>query len=128
MYVTGTPRTWLRLEGAALLAASALAYHWQLGSWWTFALWFLAPDLSMVGYVAGAAAGARLYNLAHSDVAPIFLAMYGIGVGRSDVVPYALIWLAHIGFDRLLGYGLKYPTRFQDTHLGALGPGATPGR
>jgi hypothetical protein len=121
MHVTGTPRTWLRLEGAALLAASVVAYHWQLGSWWTFAALFLAPDLAMAGYLAGPAVGARLYNLAHSEVGPIFLAMYGIAVSRNDVVPYALIWLAHLGFDRLLGYGLKYPTRFQDTHLGTIG-------
>ena len=120
MYVTGTPRTWLRLEGAALLVAAVVAYHWQLGSWWTFALLFLAPDLAMAGYLAGPVFGARLYNLAHNEVAPVFLGMYGIGVGRNDVVPYALIWLAHIGFDRVLGFGLKYPTRFQDTHLGPI--------
>ena len=121
MYVTGTPRTWLRLEGAALLAAAVVAYQWQLGSWATFALLFLAPDLAMLGYLAGPALGARLYNLAHVEVAPIFLAMYGIGVGRHDVLPYALVWLAHIGFDRMIGYGLKYPTRFGDTHLGPIG-------
>jgi hypothetical protein len=121
MYVTGTPRIWLRLEGAALLAASVVAYCWQLGGWTTFAALFLAPDLTMLGYLAGPATGARLYNLAHNEVAPIFLAMYGIGVGRHDVLPYALIWLAHIGFDRLLGLGLKYPTRFQHTHLGPIG-------
>ena len=97
MFVTGTPRTWLRLEGAALLAACVVAYHWQLGSWGTFALLFFVPDLAMTGYLAGPALGARLYNLAHNEVAPIFLAMYGIGVGRNDVVPYALIWLAHLG-------------------------------
>ena len=122
MYVTGTPRTWLRMEGAALLAASLVAYQWQLGSWWVFAALFLAPDLSMLGYLAGPALGARLYNLVHTEVAPIFLAMYAIAVGRNDVVPYALIWLAHLGFDRMAGYGLKYATRFRDTHLGPIGP------
>src|SRR6476661_6477120 len=121
MYVTGTPRTWLRLEGAALFATALVAYHWQLGSWWTFAALCLAPDVAMAGYLAGPAAGARLYNLAHAEVAPLFLTVYGLAIGRSDVVPYALIWLAHIGFDRMLGYGLKYGTRFGDTHLGPIG-------
>ena len=36
---------------------------------------------------------------------------------QSDLLAYALIWISHIGFDRLLGYGLKYPTQFRDTHL-----------
>jgi hypothetical protein len=121
MHVTGTPRMWLRLEGAAVVAASLVAYQWQLGSWWIFAVAFLAPDLSMLGYLAGPAIGARAYNLVHSYVGPIFLAIYGIGIGRGDVVPWALIWFAHIGCDRLLGYGLKYESAFNETHLGRRG-------
>jgi hypothetical protein len=127
MHVTGMPRTWLRLEGAAVLAASVVAFGWQLGSWWVFAVAFLVPDLSMVGYLAGPAIGARAYNLVHSYVGPIFLAVYGIGIGRSDVVPWALIWFAHIGLDRMLGLGLKYDSAFADTHLGRIGrPSPTP--
>lgn len=121
MHVTGMPRTWLRLEGAALLMASIVAFGWQLGSWWVFAATFLVPDLAMVGYLAGPVIGARAYNLVHSYVGPIFLAMYGIGIGRSDVVPWALIWFAHIGLDRMLGLGLKYDSAFAETHLGTIG-------
>lgn len=106
-----------------MFLGSILAYHWQLGSWWTFAALVLVPDLSMLGYLAGPSVGARAYNLAHNYVGPLFLALYGIAVGRSDVVPYALIWIGHIGFDRLLGFGLKYQTAFRDTHLGQLGDG-----
>lgn len=120
MHVTGSPRTWLRLEGAAVAAASVFFYHWQLGSWWAFAAWLLAPDLAMAGYLAGPRSGARLYNLVHNYVAPIFLAAYGLAIGRSDVVPYALIWTTHIGIDRLLGFGLKYDDAFRNTHLGRL--------
>ena len=36
----------------------------------------------------------------------------------------ALIWIAHIGLDRALGYGLKYATGFGDTHLGRIGRAA----
>lgn len=121
MHVTGTPRLWLRLEGAAVFAASLVAYQWNLGSWWVFAAIILAPDLTMAAYLAGPSLGARAYNLAHTYIGPIFLTMYGIGIGRSDVVPWALIWFAHIGFDRLLGYGLKYETAFGETHLGRIG-------
>lgn len=121
MQVSGPPRTWLRLEGAAVFVTSLMAYQSQLESWWVFAAAFLVPDLSMLGYLAGPALGARAYNLVHNYVGPIFLAAYGIAVGRSDVVPWALIWSAHIGLDRVLGYGLKYDSAFGDTHLGRIG-------
>lgn len=121
MYVTGAPRLWLRLEDAAVFAAALVAYGWQLESWWLFGAVFLAPDLTLAAYLAGPSPGARAYNLAHSYVGPIFLATYGVGIGRSDVVPWALIWFAHIGLDRMLGLGLKYETAFGDTHLGHIG-------
>lgn len=119
--VTGHPRTWLRLEGLAVLVASLLMYRWQREPWTTFAVLILVPDVSMLGYMAGPARGARLYNLAHNYVAPLFLAAYSLSVGRQDIVPYALVWTAHVGFDRMLGLGLKYPTAFHDTHLGRIG-------
>jgi hypothetical protein len=120
MQVTGSPHVWLRLEGAAVFLASIWLYGGQLGSWWAFTALFLAPDLSMATYLAGPAIGARFYNLVHNYVAPIFLATYGPSVGRADVVPYALIWTAHIGLDRLLGFGLKYNDAFRNTHLSRL--------
>lgn len=124
VHVTGTPRTWLRLEGLTVLAVSLVAYHWQLGSWGLFALLFLLPDAALLGYLASPTLGARLYNLTHNSVGPLFLMTYGIGVGRSDVVPFALIWTAHIGLDRMIGYGLKYASAFGETHLGRIGKGA----
>ncbi len=71
----------------------------------------------MLGYLAGARIGAAGYNLAHNYVPPLLLAAYGLGAGQPFALQLAAIWLAHIGMDRLLGYGLKYPTVFQDTHL-----------
>ena len=120
MTVTGQPRTYLRLEGLAVFAASLLFYRWRIDPWTTFLLLFLVPDLSMLGYLAGPAVGARLYNVAHNYVGPLFLACWSIGLGVEHYVMYALIWTAHIGFDRMLGFGLKYPTAFADTHLGRL--------
>lgn len=88
-------------------------------SWALFALLFLAPDLSFAGYLAGPRAGAAAYNLLHSYVGPAGAAVLALSNGRPATV--ALIWAAHVGFDRLLGYGLKYPTAFGDTHLGRIG-------
>ena len=75
----------------------------------------------MLGYLAGPAVGARAYNLAHTYAAPAVLAGVGWAMGASLPVALALVWAAHIGFDRALGYGLKLPTGFRDTHLGRIG-------
>ena len=75
------------------------------------------PDLSMIGYVANAQVGATAYNAVHTYSCPLILAAYGLGSGHNIVLAVALIWIPHIGLDRLLGYGLKYPTYFKDTHL-----------
>jgi hypothetical protein len=85
-----------------------------------FALLLLAPDLSMLGYVAGPRVGAVVYNVFHAYPLPAVLGIFGLLGGSPLVLAVALIWLAHIGMDRLLGYGLKYPTEFKDTHLGRL--------
>ena len=91
--------------------------------WLLLAVLFLAPDLSFLAYLAGPRVGAVGYNLAHSYAGPAIAAGLALFTGRPPVA--ACIWAAHIGFDRLLGYGLKYPTAFQDTHLGRLGGGRT---
>jgi hypothetical protein len=119
--VIGGVRLTLRLEGLAALAA-ALAFYGHNGfSWSAFALLFLAPDLSMLAYLAGPRVGAWGYNLAHTDALAIALTLAGFFTGLPLAAAGGLIWIAHIGFDRALGYGLKYPTAFRDTHLGRLG-------
>jgi hypothetical protein len=119
--VTGAVRMWLRLEGFAALAIALCCYWQQHASWVLFAILFLAPDLSMLGYLAGARIGARAYNIAHSYILPLLLAIFAILEGHGTVLPYALIWIAHIGLDRMLGYGLKYHSAFGHTHLGWIG-------
>ena len=120
-YVAGVPRLVLRAEGAALLAAAAFIY-WQTGaSWWLFAALFFAPDLSFLGYLAGPRLGAIVYNTAHTLVGPLALALAGLLLPAPGLTAAALIWIAHIGFDRLLGYGLKYGAGFGYTHLGPIG-------
>ena len=86
-------------------------------SWLLFALLILAPDLSFAGYAAGPRVGALVYDLAHTSAWPIAVGVVGVLAGSGAAVAVALVWLAHIGIDRALGYGLKYPTHFKDTHL-----------
>jgi hypothetical protein len=111
------PGVLLRIEGATLLAASLFLYGQSEGSWLLFVLLILAPDLSMAGYIGGNALGAMVYNLFHSYPLPVALAAYGWFANNPLALQLAFIWLAHIGGDRLVGYGLKYSTGFKDTHL-----------
>ncbi|WP_295522984.1 DUF4260 family protein [uncultured Pseudacidovorax sp.] len=123
--VQGGVRLLLRAEGAALLVFAMLAYA-QLApaQWGRFAALLLLPDLAMLGYLAGPALGARAYNAAHSLIGPVLLAAAGLALPAQAPLfwPLAAIWLAHIGLDRMLGYGLKYGRAFGHTHLGRLGP------
>ena len=117
MRVLLLPRVLLRVEGAVVLVASLLLYG---GSWALFAALFLVPDLSMLGYLAGPQTGALAYNAFHTYAPPAALAAFGVLTGGDTVLFVALVWFAHIGFDRMVGYGLKYPTGFFDTHLHRL--------
>jgi hypothetical protein len=112
---------WLRLEGLAVLALAVMLYARQQAGWLPFALLILLPDLSMAGYLAGPRAGALAYNLAHTYTSPLLLGAGALLLAHSTLAAVALIWLAHIGLDRALGYGLKLPSGFQDTHLGRIG-------
>jgi hypothetical protein len=124
--VTGGLRTLLRLEGLTLFAAMTLLYAVWDGSWWVYFILFLAPDISFAGYLAGPKAGAVIYNAAHSYMAPMTLMTTGFALSAPLVLSIAMIWLAHIGFDRALGYGLKYFAGFGFTHLGRIGRNTTP--
>jgi len=121
---TGGLRTLLRLEGLTLLVGMTLLYAVWEGSWWVYAILFLAPDLGFLGYLAGPRAGAIVYNATHSYLAPMALMTTGYAISSPLVLSIAMIWLAHIGFDRALGFGLKYSAGFAFTHLGRIGKGA----
>jgi hypothetical protein len=116
--VFGAPKTLLRLEGFGVLALAAFAYS-QVGAGWAlFAILFLVPDLSMLGYLSGPRVGALFYNLGHSYLLPAALGVAGFVIAAPLLTSTALIWVAHIGFDRLIGYGFKYADAFKHTHLG----------
>lgn len=125
---TGGVRTLLRIEGLALFAAALLLYANSGASWKLFALLILAPDLSFAFYLFGPRAGAIAYNTVHSTIGAFLLALISqsgltvAGLGSASALfQMALIWFVHIGFDRALGYGLKYESGFGDTHLSQIG-------
>jgi hypothetical protein len=116
-----SPRILLRLEGGLVLAAAVGGYAVLDASWGLFAALLLAPDVFMAGYLAGPRIGAAAYNAGHTYVVPLGLgALAGI-LTAPLLGGVALIWAAHIGMDRALGYGLKRPGGFHDTHLSAPG-------
>jgi hypothetical protein len=120
-FVTGGVRVVLRLEGLAAVAGAVLLYAHNGFSWPLFALLFLTPDLAMLAYLAGPRAGAAAYNLVHTYTAALTLTLAGFLGSWPLVAAGGLIWTAHIGFDRALGFGLKYITGFGDSHLGRMG-------
>jgi hypothetical protein len=115
---------WLRLEGFASCALSAVLFAHTGSSWWLFAGLWLLPDLSMLGYLANPRVGAFCYNAVHSYALPAGLAGMALLLHRDLPLTVALIWFNHIGLDRALGYGLKYPSAFGATHLGRQGKSA----
>jgi Domain of unknown function (DUF4260) len=123
----GPVRNLLRLEALALFLAAIALYAHSGAGWKLFAILILVPDLSMAFYLGGPRIGALAYNAAHSTIGPIALAAASFFVPQPLLMPIALIWAAHVGIDRALGFGLKYPTAFGDTHLGRIGRAAVQG-
>jgi hypothetical protein len=118
-FLTGErlPRLLLRTEGVAAAMAAMILYVWGDHPWWLLVLLALAPDLAMVAYAAGPRVGAAAYDLVHTYTLPLTLGAVGAVADRDPAVAVALIWVIHIGVDRAIGYGLKYPSGFKDTHL-----------
>jgi hypothetical protein len=115
------PALVLRFESLAVAVAAVALYFDADYAAWAFFVFLLAPDVSFAGYLGGPRIGATLYNLAHTYALPVAIAAGALLTGEAGLpVQVALIWGAHIGIDRLLGFGLKYPTAFKDTHLGRV--------
>jgi len=115
-----------RAESLAIAVTVVVAFVHLHFSWWWLAVFFLAIDLSAAGYLAGNRAGAVCYNLAHAYVAPAVLLLTYVVTAARWCAFVGLLWAFHVAADRVLGYGLKYPTSFQDTHLGRIGRQKSP--
>jgi hypothetical protein len=115
-----SPRPLLKMEGLGVLAGACFAYPHLAGSWLLFGVLFLTPDVSILGYALGTRAGAWTYNTVHTYLAPLLVGLAAYATDSPKVFPVCVIWAAHIGFDRLLGFGLKYADSFKETHLGRV--------
>jgi hypothetical protein len=116
-------RLWQRAEGALVFlgALAVLTQAWQPLAWWVAILAFFAPDLSFAAYLAGPKVGAAVYNAVHLYGFGLVVMALGALTDQPWITALGFLWLAHAGFDRMLGYGLKLTTGFQDTHLGRIG-------
>jgi hypothetical protein len=111
------PRRLLQAEGVAVFAAALALYIDADFSILALALLFLAPDLAFIAFLIDPRAGAIVYDLVHVEVWPVLLGAYGALAGEQLAVQIALIWLAHLGLDRAVGYGLRYPDAPGESHL-----------
>ena len=118
--VIGGPKLVLRVEGAVLLGASIAVFAVQGQQWWLYPALLLVPDIFMLGYLRNTKFGSITYNLGHSYPAAALVTALGFVLGSGLVIALGAIWFGHIGWDRMLGYGLKYATSFKHTHLGDL--------
>lgn len=111
------PRILLHLEGAAVFITALVLYAQSGLSWWWFILLLFAPDVSMIGYLRNETIGSLCYNVIHTYVLPVALGLIAWWLNFELGWQLAIIWLAHIGLDRFVGYGLKYPENFKTTHF-----------
>jgi Domain of unknown function (DUF4260) len=114
-------RRWLRAEGIAAFVAGAAAWLALGAPWPWFVILLLAPDISVAGYLRGPHAGAIAYNVAHNWAVGGLVLGLGLWMDVPGLALAGVLLVAHTGLDRALGYGLKYPTGFSDTHLGRIG-------
>jgi Domain of unknown function (DUF4260) len=112
-----TVKRLLQLEGLGVMLGGIVLYAMSGGSLLMFILAGFAPDLVMLTYFINVRVGAAAYNIVHTYVMPALLLVLGYLLNAPVVMQIALVWFAHIGWDRLIGAGLKYPTKFSDTHL-----------
>jgi hypothetical protein len=117
----GAVRTWLRLEGLAAFGAGLALFGTSGGNWLLLVPLILLPDISAAGYLAGSRVGAFTYNLCHNWTPGIVTLAFGVWLASPTILQAAALLIAHVGMDRALGYGLKLPGSFQDTHLGRIG-------
>ena len=114
---------WQKAEGAVVFLAGLVMY-WAFDStfaWWAAILWFFAPDISFIAYLKGNRIGSYAYNAVHTYGFGAAIFAFGLWFDTSTIATLGALWLAHSGFDRMLGYGLKSESGFKDTHLGPIG-------
>src|SRR5690625_456070 len=110
----------LHLEGFVVFLCTIILYAHFGGSWWIFILFLLTPDIAALAYLVNEKIGSVFYNLFHTYAISLPILFGGLLFDQPLFIVIGIIWTAHIGMDRMVGYGLKYPTAFQHTHLQKL--------
>lgn len=121
MPAVSEPVLFQRLEGLAVFVFFFLMYLFLGYPLLFFVILFFSIDLTMLGYLVDNRVGALIYNLGHSYLLPLIGLALAYWLESPPAFAFMLIWLAHIGLDRAVGFGLKFPTGFGDTHLGKVG-------
>ena len=111
----------LKLEELALFSIGIVAFSTLDIAWWWFLVLLLVPDIGMLGYLINSKVGAFTYNLCHHRAIAVVLIVFGYFYGNTILLLSGIMLFSHIAFDRMLGYGLKYPDSFNNTHLGSIG-------
>lgn len=110
----------VKLEGLAIFLAAIYFFYITEGAWLWFFVLFLVPDISMVGYLKDKRIGAILYNIVHNFFTAFLMIAFGLILKNLVLQHLGIILLAHVGFDRFFGYGLKYKDNFKSTHIQKL--------
>ena len=111
----------LKFEELGMLLLSILLFYQLNYTWWVYLIWFFVPDIGMLGYLFNTRVGAVTYNIFHHKGIAIIIYIIGIVLQNQELQLAGIILFGHSSFDRMLGYGLKYPDSFQNTHLGKIG-------
>ena len=111
----------LKLEEVFMFGLSVFLFSRLDYEWWWYPVLILAPDLSMVGYLMNPRVGSITYNFIHHKALGIGIFVLGVILANQLLQLTGLILFGHSSMDRSLGYGLKYPDSFQNTHLGMIG-------
>lgn len=90
-------------------------------AWWVFPVLLFTPDIAILGYLGSTKLGAFLYNIAHHKLIAMCLLIFGYYTEGAPFILCGIILFAHSSFDRIWGFGLKYPDNFKHTHLGWIG-------
>lgn len=110
----------IKIEGLFIFLAGIYFYNMFSGNWILFMLLIFVPDISIVGFLKNKKLGTITYNLSHNYILAIILLLVGFILGKPILTSLGLIVFSHVGIDRFLGYGLKYPSSFKDTHIQRL--------
>jgi uncharacterized protein DUF4260 len=113
-----------RLAYAALgVVTAALAIDavvMQHASWWLLVVFGIGPDLALIAGIAPGLAHGQLnpravplYNAVHRYWVPIVMVAATIFTRSPESFAAGTAWIAHISFDRSLGFGLRTPEGFQ---------------